>query len=293
LVVLVTGGSGFIGNHLVEELIRNDHKVRVFDIRKPQNNENVEWINGDILNQDDLNKAGRDVETIFHLCAIADVNVALTDPIQCVKVNEIGTINLLNMARALEIERVILASSTWVYGKQETVTEESPVPEPDHIYTKTKIGQEHLIRSWNKTYGVPYTILRYGIPYGPMMRSNLVLSIFVRRAKENQPITIFGDGNQGRCFIYVKDLAEGNVTSMVDAGKNEIFNLAGSQFVTIKDIVNELSNKFKNLKIEYGPARPGDFKGVNVKIDKAKLKLKWEPKTEFIKGVDKYLKSIA
>jgi UDP-glucose 4-epimerase len=188
---------------------------------------------------------------------------------------------------------VILASSTWVYGNVEgTVDENTPIPMPDHVYTKTKIGQEHLVHSWNKHYGLPYTILRYDIPYGPRMRSNMVIAIFARKAMKHEPLTLFGDGSQGRCFIYVEDLAEGNVAALEAGKKNEIFNLAGNEFVTISDIVDNLKQIFGNLDVKHEPPRPADFKGVIVNIEKAKKMLKWKPKTAFRQGLRKYVESL-
>ncbi len=288
MTVLVTGGSGFIGTHLVDGLLEQGHHVHVLDKLQPRQDKAV-WFKGNILNPADVAEACRDVESIFHLAAIADVNSALTNPQQCVSVNEVGTVNVLEVARGLEVERVVLASSTWVYGKQEEVTEESPIPHPDHIYTKTKIGQEQLVYSWNSTYGLPYTILRYGIPYGPRMRSNLVLSIFVRRAKSGDPLTIFGDGKQGRCFIWVKDLIEGNMLALKREGENQIFNLAGSEFITIVDMVEELKQHF-DLTVIHQPPRPGDFMGTRVVIKKANQMLGWAPRTSFSAGIKKYLK---
>lgn len=289
--VLVTGGSGFIGCHLVDKLLEKGFSVRVFDTIQPSN-EKVEWIKGDLLNEDDVLKACRDVETIFHLAAIADVNVALSHPELCLKVNEVGTLNVLRSATALEVERIILASTIWVYGTATgTITEETPLPPPDHIYTKTKIGQEHLLIAWEKQNELPYTILRYGIPYGPRMRSNMAIATFVRRAVNKEPITIFGDGNQGRNFIYTADIAEGNVVAMKPQAKNQIVNIAGSEFVTINQIVEALQKIFGELKIEHKPARPGDLVGAEISIEKAEKLLNWKPKTSFKEGLKKYIES--
>jgi UDP-glucose 4-epimerase len=289
--VLVTGGSGFIGCHLVDKLLEKGFSVRVFDTIQPSN-EKVEWIKGDLLNEDDVLKACRDVETIFHLAAIADVNVALSHPELCLKVNEVGTLNVLRSATALEAERIVLASTIWVYGTATgTITEETPLPPPDHIYTKTKIGQEHLLIAWEKQNGLPYTILRYGIPYGPRMRSNMAIATFVRRAINKEPITIFGDGNQGRNFIYTGDIAEGNVVAMKPQAKNQIVNIAGSEFVTINQIVEALQKIFGELKIEHKPARPGDLVGAEISIEKAEKLLNWKPKTSFKEGLKKYIES--
>jgi UDP-glucose 4-epimerase len=264
--------------------------VRVFDTVKPLR-EDVEWFKGDLLNDEDVLRACADVKAVFHLAAVADVNVALSDPEKCVWVNEAGTAKLLKAVVKKEVDRIIDASSTWVYGRTEGVVDENTLmPIPDHIYTKTKIGQEHMIYSWHKHYGMPYTILRYDIPYGPRMRSNMVIAIFVRKAIKNEPITIFGDGEQGRCFIHVEDLAEGNVAALKQNGKNQVFNLAGKEFVTINQIVYNLKQNFGEINVKHGPSPPSDFRGVQVNIEKAKRLLGWEPKTPFQVGLRKYVK---
>lgn len=286
--VLVTGGSGFIGSHVVDKLVDNECTVRVFDKLKP-GRDDVEWFEGDLLDENDVLGACKDVEFVYHLGAVADVNVAILNPTLCLQINELGTLNLLKAASASEIDRIILASTTWVYGKTEgEVNENTPIPPPDHIYTKTKIGQEHLLSAYHEQTGLPYTILRYDIPYGPRMRSNLVMGVFVRKAMQKEPITVFGDGNQGRCFIYVEDLAEGNVAALKSAASNQVYNLAGTEFVTINDIVDSLRESF-DLKLEHSPPRPNDFRGVIVNIDKARKQLGWKPKTKFKVGLRKYI----
>ena len=291
MVILVTGGAGFIGSHVVDRLIERGYSVRIFDKSKPKR-EDVEWYQGDLQHNRDILEACTDVEAVFHLAAVADVNVALSHPALCLQVNEIGTSNLLRAATAKEVGRVILASTTWVYGKTEgIVDEETPLPPPDHIYTKTKIGQEHLLITWQNHYGLPYTILRYGIPYGPRMRSNMAVAIFVRKAMRREPITVFGDGTQGRCFIYVEDLAEANVASLAKDGANEIFNVAGAEFITINQVVENLKKIFKNITIEYKTEAPEYFKGSKINIEKAKKLLRWQPKTPFQMGLSKYVKS--
>lgn len=292
LQTLVTGGSGFIGSNIVDKLIENGHHVRVFDRVKPSRDD-VEWFSGDLLNQKDVLDACKDIEVIFHLAAIADVNVALSDFEVCLMINEMGTMNFLKSATAEEVERIILASTSWVYGRNKgVVNEETPIPFPEHIYTKTKIGQEQLLYSWHQHYGLPYTILRYDIPYGPRMRTNMAISIFVRRAMREEPITIFGDGKQGRCWIYVEDLAEGNVAALAEKGKNEIINLAGPEFVTMNQIAETLKEIFGNVHVKHEPARPHDFEGSVTSIEKASRVLKWKPKTRFKEGLNKYVQYV-
>ena len=285
----MTGGSGFIGSHIVDKLVENGYGVRVFDKFKP-NRENVEWFKGDLLNEKDVLEACKDIETVYHLAAVADVNVALSHFDMCLMINEMGTMNVLKAASAREVERIILASTTWVYGRNTgTVDENTPIPFPEHIYTKTKIGQEQLVYAWFQHYGLPYTILRYDIPFGPRMRSNMAISTFIRKAMRKEPITIFGDGNQGRCFIYIEDLALGNISSLKENAKNQVFNLAGSEFVTMKQIVEVLREIFGDVLIRHEPPRPHDFEGAKTSIEKAKKLLGWEPKVSFKEGFKKYV----
>jgi UDP-glucose 4-epimerase len=117
----------------------------------------------------------------------------------------------------------------------------------------------------------------------------MAIAIFVRKAMQKEPITVFGDGNQGRCFIHVDDLARGNVAALQPSANNQIFNLAGSEFVTINKIVETLRENFKNLKIEYAPPRPHDFKGAIISIEKARQMLKWEPKISFTNGLKEFI----
>jgi len=289
LVLLVTGGSGFIGSHVVDALLAEGFTVRVFDKVKPLNDK-AEWVKGDLLSETEVHDATQDVEAVFHIAAIADVNVAATDPKLCLQVNEIGTLNLIRACLGREAERFILASTVWVYGKANgTVTEETPIPFPSDVYTKTKIGQEHLVCSFAQIHSLPYTILRHDIPYGPRMRANTAIAAFVRRAIRKEPITVYGEGEQGRCWIYTADLAQAHPLVLKQTAKNQIINLAGKEFVTISQIVDMLSGTFGPIPVKHEPPRPGDFRGVQTSIEKADKLLEWSPKIPFTEGLAAYI----
>jgi len=288
-LILVTGGSGFIGSHVVDKLKETGHEVRVFDMTKPHRDD-VEWSKGDILNKDDVLTAFKDVESVYHLAAVADVNVAFSRPELCVQVNEIGTLNVLQAATSMETERFLLASTTWVYGRSEgVVTEETPLPSPDHLYTATKMAQENLAISFNRHWGLPFTILRFDIPYGPRMRSNMAIATFVRKAIKGESISVFGDGSQGRCFIYIDDLAAGNVAALDDHAENQILNLAGREFVTVNHIVQQLQELFGKLNVKNEAPRPGDFQGAVTSIERAEQLIHWKPQVEFSAGLRTYV----
>jgi UDP-glucose 4-epimerase len=289
VVDVVTGGSGFIGSHVVDKLVGEGRTVRVLD-KVPPHRGGVEWLKGNLLSYEDLLEACADAEAVYHLAAIADVNVASTDPELCIRTNEVGTLKLMQAAAAKEVDRVILASSTWVYGKSNVPAKEDMLlPFPDGIYTKTKIGQEHIVTALARENSIPYTILRYDIPYGPRMRSNMAIATFVRRVLSKQPVFVFGDGNQGRCWIHVEDLASGNSMSSKNSAENQIINLAGAEFVTINEIVALLKERFGNILIERKPERPGDFRGVVTNIEKARSLISWAPKISFRDGLNRYV----
>ena len=213
--VAVTGGCGFIGSHVVDKL-RDEHiDVRVLDNHGAPHRDDVEHIRVDIMNQTALIEATRGVDVVYHLAAVADVNHVAADPVGSVALNILGTANVLEAARQNELKRVVLASTVWVYGaaRDERVDESTlfDASLTGHVYTTTKLASEMLCHDYQTLYKVPFTILRYGIPYGPRMREQLVLPIFLKKALAQEPITVTGDGLQYRNFVYVGDLADAHV----------------------------------------------------------------------------------
>jgi len=289
--VLVTGGSGFIGSHVVDKLRDKGFEVRVFDMVVPTFRKDVEFYHGSLLDTEAIRMAMNGVDAVFHLAAIADVKDVYEDPHYAESINVRGTINVLEAARKSKLKRVIYGSTTWVYSEvtEQYVDEQTPLRPPAHLYAATKIASEYYCQSYSKLYNVPVTILRYGIPYGPRARDGAVVPIFVQKALRGEPLTIAGDGSQFRKFVYVKDLAEGNVLALKTVAQNKIYNLDGTEKVTIKQIAETVQKIIGNVKIEYVPARPGDFSGKEVSSQLAKNELGWEPKVSFEEGVRRYI----
>jgi len=290
--VLVTGGSGFIGSHVVDKLRNKGVGVRVFDMVISDYRDDIEFYQGSLLNFEQMRMAVSGVDAIFHLGAMADVKDVFQEPHYSEAINVRGTVNVLEAARLNgSIKRVIYGSTTWVYsGVNELhVDENTPLHSPSHLYTATKLTGEYYCYSYNELYGLDITILRYGIPYGPRARDGAVVPTLVKKAINGEPLTIYGDGSQFRRFVYVEDLAVGNILALKSIAKNRTYNLDGIERITIKEIVEMVRNIIGNVKIEYAPARTGDFSGKEVSSKRAEDELGWIPKISFNEGLKKYI----
>lgn len=289
----VIGGSGFIGSHLVNKLVEHGHTVTIQDIMKPRRND-VRHIYIDVT---DLSKTTVALsgyyDAVYMLAGMADVNVIQRNPVEAGEVNILSVANVLEAARRNNIGRVILASTVWVYemALPEEVDEETPllVQKVNHVYTASKLAAELYCHSYQRLYGQNFTILRYGIPYGPGARTGIVTAVFVKKALAGEPLTIFGDGNQYRNYIYVEDLAEGNVAALKEIAQNQTYNLEGRRPITVNEIVETVRQLIGEVKVEYKEARQGDYVGKQVSSAKAKRELGWEPKVDFEQGMRMYI----
>jgi UDP-glucose 4-epimerase len=292
--VLVTGGSGFIGSHVVDRLLAHGHEPRIFDLVQPHQHDapDVEVVIGDILDARAVHMAMRDCNAVVHLAAVADVDEVRGDPLHADLVNTRGTGLLLQAAREERVAQVVYASTIWVYGDaagRELLDEEHLLPLPDHFYTATKLAGEMYCRAYGQLYGLAPTILRFGIPHGPRARAAAVVPRFVTRALNGEPLHINGDGNQSRQFVYVEDLAEGVVASLTPEAVGRTYNLVGDETVSVREIAGIVRRLVGDVEISHVPGRPGDLGRARISGRRALEELGWTASTPFEEGVRRYV----
>ena len=291
--VLVTGGSGFIGSHVVDKLRLRGHQPVIYDLRPSPWHEPgaVDTVLGSITDREALERALHSCDAVAHLAAVADVNDVHASPEDAERINARGTVSVLEAARRAGVKRIVYASTIWVYSdcEGEAVDEETLLPPPSHLYTSTKLAGELYCKAYQELYGIDYTILRFGIPYGPRAREAAVIPAFVNKAFAGEPLTLAGDGMQSRRFVYVEDLADGVALGLNDVASNRVYNLASAENVTIKQIAETVQELIGNVEIVYTPARPGDFGGKIVCSKRAEQELGWTAATPFSHGVRKYV----
>ncbi|MBV9050672.1 MAG: NAD-dependent epimerase/dehydratase family protein, partial [Solirubrobacterales bacterium] len=200
--VLVTGGSGFIGSHVVDKLRARGHEPVIYDLRPSPWHERgtVEEVFGSITDREALERALHSCDAVAHLAAVADVNDVHAEPEDAERVNARGTVAVLEACRRAGVKRIVYASTIWVYSDcaEESVDEDTLLPPPSHLYTSTKLAGELYCKAYQELYGIDYTILRFGIPYGPRAREAAVIPAFVGKALRGEALTLAGNGSQSR-----------------------------------------------------------------------------------------------
>ena len=288
----VTGASGFIGSHVVDALVDAGHEVAVIDLRAPHRPD-VEHREASILDSAAMNDAAAGLDALFHLAAVADVNDVVADPAAAIELNVTGTVRALEAARKNGVKRFLLASTVWFYSSippmDGDTVDETALVDPAavrHVYTTSKVAAEMLCHDYWNMHQLPFTVLRYGIPYGPRMRFSLVIPVFVRKALRGEALTLSGDGSQHRKFVYVEDLARAHVLALGDAAQNQTYNLDGAEKISILRIAETvLRLTGADRPIEFMPARAGDYAGKDVVSEKAARELGWVPQIDFDEGM--------
>ncbi|OVE74935.1 hypothetical protein BVX95_00735 [archaeon D22] len=276
--ILVTGGAGFIGSHIVDHFVKEGHKVTAFDnlsTGKYENiNSNAWFFKGDIRNMDDLNAVMNEVEYVFHEAALVSVPKSIEDPDLCHQINVEGTRNVLESALKNKVKKVVIASSAAVYGDSNNLPlKEDEILKPMSPYADSKLVNEELGREFTKK-GLEVVSLRYfnvtGERQDPSSPYSGVISIFEDRAIKNIDIIIYGDGEQTRDFIEVKDIVKANVLAIEKLPPGE-YNVASGKEITINEIAKKIiQSKKSKSKIIYSDTRKGDIKRSLADISKIK-----------------------
>jgi UDP-glucose 4-epimerase len=283
---LITGGAGFIGSHIAEHLANEGANIFVLDslrtgFEKNLEGLNVNFIKGDIRDEILVEELTKDCETIFHLAALVSVTESLLRKKECIDINTIGTINILESAKKNQNCKVILSSSAANYGDNPVLPKlESMSPEPMTPYAITKLDGEYYLKMYYDQYGVETTSLRYFNVFGPRQNPKsayaAAVPIFINKALKNESLSIYGDGLQTRDFIYVKDVVRANL--LASQKGNETYNVALGHSTTILELAEkiiEITNS--KSKIEFLQERIGDIK--HSKADPSKFnKLGFKPK---------------
>lgn len=273
--VLVTGGAGFIGSNLADELLRQGAKVKVFDNLSTGFRENLEEIGGDFefiegdLNDNSLlEKAVKDVEYIFHQAALPSVPRSVENPQETHRACVDGTFNLLRLAKENNVRRVIYAASSSAYGDQPTLPKvETMLPEPLSPYAAAKLMGEYYCRVFSRVYNLETVSLRYFNVFGPRQNPSSmysgVISRFIDALMKNESPVIFGDGEQSRDFTYITNVVNANIkAAQTNQGIGEVVNAANGERISLNElltVLKKITNK-DDVEADYQPARKGDVK---------------------------------
>ncbi len=296
---LVTGGAGFVGSHLIERLLRESHSVICLDDFSTGKRKNIDHlkdkiniVKGDIRDADVVRKVVKNIDVVFHLAAQISVSRSVREPQFDASVNIEGTINLLEAICNTPIKRFIYISTGGaIYGEPAIIPAlENTLEEPISPYGISKLVGEKYLRWFHQVYGLSYSIIRPANIYGPRqdpLGEAGVISIFLGRIKDNQPLEIFGDGHDTRDYVYVKDIAEICFKTM-NSNKIDTFNAGSGKKTSLLELVEiiETVTKLKSRK-KFCEPRPGDVNHISLDSTRAYEKIEWKPRTDLISGISK------
>jgi len=295
---LVTGGAGFIGSNLVALLLAERHEVVVLDDISSGYEENLvadaAFVRGDVTDRDAVLAAMSGCDVVFHLAASVGNTRSIDDPVRDSQINVIGTLNVLECARAHGIDRVVLSSSAGIFGELKTlpIREDHP-QDPDSPYGVSKLAAEKMCLVYNRLYGMSNVCLRYFNVYGIRQRYDAygnVIPIFAERMLRGTEIVIFGDGEQTRDFVNVTDVARANYLAGTTEGVRGVFNLGSATRVTINELVRVMSELSSiDPRVVRSDPRPGDVRDSLAAIDAASAAFGFRPSVELREGLGIYL----
>jgi len=304
MMILVTGGAGFIGSHLADRLIMEGHKVLVFDNESTGRRENVpapaRYIKGDVSRLDELEQAFTiGLDAVCHIAGQVSLIRSFSDPVIDLRTNVEGTVNVLRLCLRYRVPRLLYASSMTVYGNADILPtpEETPC-QPVSYYGITKYAGERYVHTTAERIDLDFnlhvTSFRMYNVYGPRQALDNpyqgVLGIFLGNLLRGESITIFGDGDQSRDFVYIADVVDAWVSALENpASYGKIFNLGSGHRISINQLADQALTAFErgrnNHSVQYAPARPGEQRHVEADITRARKLLGWEPRVSFAAGL--------
>ena len=309
--VTVTGGAGFIGGHIAEELAAEGHDVTVIDTFVPYydlgiKEHNVEaaraaaaegdgsytLIKESITDEQMVDAQIADADVVYHQAAQAGVRKSVEEPAKVNEFNVTGTVNVLEASRRHDVDRVVVASSSSVYGKPQYLPYDEDHPtEPVSPYGVSKLATEQYARVYNEVYGLPTVSLRYFTVYGPRMRPNMAMTNFVSRCLHGEPPVIYGDGEQTRDFTYVDDVRRVNKQLLTDdRADGEILNIGSSDNIDIQTLAEVVRDAIDpSLELVYDDPRTGDAEHTHADVTKAGELLDYEPTVSIREGVEQFI----
>ncbi len=309
MTILVTGGAGFIGSHLVGRLLTERHRVVCLDnfdpfydpalkrrnVGQALRDSRFRLVEGDLREEGLIGKLFQEekIEIVAHLAARAGVRPSVQDPALYADVNIRGTIHLLEACRKNGVRRFVFASSSSVYGDNSRVpfSEEDPVNAPISPYAATKKAGELLCHTYHHLYGLDVACLRYFTVYGPRQRPEMAIHHFTRSIQEGKKISIFGDGNSLRDYTYIDDAIEGTLGALSREHGYEIYNIGESQTIRLSQLIQALEEQIgKKAFVEHLPEQPGDVKHTYADIRKARERLGYSPQTDIREGLARFVR---
>ncbi len=308
--LLITGGAGFIGSHLVDRLLASDvERITVVDdfndfynpsikrdnIREHLKDPRYSIHEVDIRNRKTLEQifSGSNFDCVVHLAARAGVRPSLSEPQLYTETNINGTVNLLELARQHHIKQFVFGSSSSVYGINAKVpfSEDDPIRQPISPYAATKGAGELLCHTYSHLYGLRCVCLRFFTVYGPRQRPDLAIHKFAKLISQHKPIPVFGDGTTRRDYTYIDDIIDG-VTAAIDYDKSdyEVINLGESRTVELRELISLLEKELDtHAIIERQPPQPGDVPQTFADVSKARALLNYQPKTQIEEGLHRFV----
>lgn len=310
MTVVVTGGAGFIGGHLAESFVRDDRDVVVVDNFDPYYATGIKehtvrvcrdaaasggsysLVRGSVTDEALVEDVIADAEFVFHEAAQAGVRTSVEDPKKPNRVNVTGTLNVLEAARTADVSRVVVASSSSVYGKPEYLPYDEAHPTtPVSPYGVSKLAAEQYTRVYHEVYGLPTVSLRYFTVYGPRMRPNMAISNFVSRCLNDKPPVVYGDGSQTRDFTYITDVIEANNALFdTDRADGNVLNIGSTSTITIRELAERVRDQLAPaLSLSFGERHEADAEHTHADVSLASDLLGYDPSVPIDAGIGRFI----